>query len=87
MKQGERYPCKIIKHNFKARDGSSIKVEVVMGQSRAERVTDRYNRDRTKEEIEAGWSYFSERTTERPPTKPRHKAGSRGRLNVRRNPR
>jgi len=80
MKRGEEYPYKIVKYNFSAGDWGKTKVAVVMGESAAERVVNHYNAERTREEIDAGWRYGAERTTERPPTKPKHPAASRERL-------
>ncbi|MGA2989957.1 MAG: hypothetical protein ABSD88_05730 [Candidatus Korobacteraceae bacterium] len=74
MKRGEKYPYEIVKRNLKT--NAVIRVEIVIGESRAADRVDRYNEKRPKEEIEAGWRYEAYRTTQKPPTKPKAKAGS-----------
>ncbi len=69
MLQGEKYPYEIIRHNHRTFEGSQT-VDVVRGESAAERAVDYYDRKLTAEEKEAGWSHFSQRTTKRPWPKP-----------------
>lgn len=74
MRQGETYPYEIILHNFRTFEGNKT-VDIVRGQSVAERVVDDLNNHLTAEEREAGWSHFLQRTTRKPrPKANRHVA-------------
>ena len=65
MRDGETYPYEIILHNFRTFEGSKT-VDIVRGQSAAERTVDDRNSHLTAEEREAGWSHFLKRTTRTP---------------------
>lgn len=72
MLQGEKYPYEIIRTNHSDPSDRGITVDIVRGESAAERAVDYYDRKLTAEEKEAGWSHFSQRTTKKPwPTAPR----------------
>ena len=68
MLQGENYPYAIIRHNH--RTPGEQTVDVVRGKSAADSAVHRFIEKLTAEEKDAGWSYFSDRTTEKPWPKP-----------------
>lgn len=62
LKHAEHLPYVIIRHNHQ-KPGQFSVVEIVKGLRRAQSAVDRWNRKRTGEEKEAGWSHYLERTT------------------------
>ena len=70
MRHGENYPYEIFKRN--GRTFESVRTgQVVMGTSEAISTVDLLTERLTKEERDAGWGYFHQRTTKRPATRPR----------------
>jgi hypothetical protein len=67
MLHGEKYPYAILRTNHK---GSSQTMDVVRGQSAAERAVEFHNLKLTAEERQEGWSHFAERTTKKPWPRP-----------------
>jgi hypothetical protein len=73
MRHGENYPYEIFKRNSKTLESVSTG-QVVMGSSEAILAVDLLNERLTKQERDAGWGYFHQPTTKRPP--PRHRSRS-----------
>jgi hypothetical protein len=70
MLQGEKYPYEIIKHNFSTGQGSQV-VGVVKGESVAQGFAESFTAKLSKEERDAGWRHFIQRTTRMPTIHPR----------------
>jgi len=62
LKQGAKYNYEIIRQNLKTLTPSRS-VLVVMGDVAAEIAVEQYDRNLSDRDREAGWSYFSQRTT------------------------
>jgi len=63
MKRGQKYNYEILKHNFRDFNLATFSLAVVKGEAAAERAVERYDRELSDEEKQAGWGHFSQRTT------------------------
>jgi hypothetical protein len=64
MRDGEKYPYAIFRHNLRTLEGST-KVAVVMGQTRASQAVNYHDSKLTRDERDSGWSHYAMRTTGR----------------------